>query len=62
MVLTALGWALAFRSGVGLLLVVLLMPPLLSRIRAEERLLENQFGDQYRAYVGRTARLVPGLY
>ena len=30
------GWSLAFRSGVGLLLTALLIPPLLARIRAEE--------------------------
>jgi len=62
LILTALGWALAFRSGVGLLLLALLAPPLLSRIHAEERLLEMQFGDQYRAYVKNTWRLFPGIY
>ena len=62
LLLTALGWALAFRSGVGLLLFALLIPPLLSRIRSEERLLETQFGDEYRAYVKRTSRLIPGIF
>jgi protein-S-isoprenylcysteine O-methyltransferase Ste14 len=62
LLLTALGWALAFRSGTGLLLVALLIPPLLSRIRSEERLLETQFGDEYRAYVKRTSRLLPGIF
>jgi protein-S-isoprenylcysteine O-methyltransferase Ste14 len=62
LLLTALGWALAFRSGTGLLLVALLIPPLLSRIRSEERLLETQFGDEYRAYVRRTSRLLPGIF
>ena len=62
LLLTALGWALGFRSGVGLLLLVLLIPPLLSRIYAEEHLLETQFGDEYRVYTSRTSRLIPGIY
>lgn len=58
----SLGWGLAFRSGVGVLLTALTMLPLLARIRAEERLLRTQFGDEYEAYCARTSRLVPGLY
>jgi protein-S-isoprenylcysteine O-methyltransferase Ste14 len=56
------GWALAFRSGVGKLLVVLLLPPLVARIHAEERLLRTQFGGEYDAYCARAWRLIPGLY
>ena len=62
LLLTALGWAFGFRSGVGLLLLALFIPPLLRRIHAEERLLEMQFGDEYRAYARRTSRLLPGIY
>ncbi|MBV8119475.1 MAG: isoprenylcysteine carboxylmethyltransferase family protein, partial [Alphaproteobacteria bacterium] len=40
----------------------LLIPPLLARIRAEERLLHSQFGVDYDVYCGRTARLIPGIY
>jgi protein-S-isoprenylcysteine O-methyltransferase Ste14 len=58
----ALGWALAFRSGVGVLLAALLVPPLLVRIHAEERLLRDQFGSEYDVYCRRTWRLIPGLY
>jgi protein-S-isoprenylcysteine O-methyltransferase Ste14 len=57
-----LGWALAFRSGVGVLLTVLTIIPLLARIRAEEALLRSQFGAEYDAYRARTSRLIPGLY
>jgi hypothetical protein len=39
LLILSLGWALAFRSGVGVLLAALLIPPLLARIHAEERLL-----------------------
>jgi protein-S-isoprenylcysteine O-methyltransferase Ste14 len=62
LLVNSLGWALAFRSGVGLLLTALLIPPLLARIRAEEALLRTHFGDKYDDYRGRTSRLVPGLY
>jgi len=58
----SLGWALAFRSGVGVLLTALLVPPLLARMNAEERLLRAQFGSEYDAYRARTSRLIPGLY
>jgi protein-S-isoprenylcysteine O-methyltransferase Ste14 len=62
LLVNALGWGLAFRAGVGVLLMVLMIPPLLARIRAEERLLRTQFGDAYDAYCARTSRLIPGLY
>ena len=58
----ALGWSLAFRSGLGLLLTALFIPPIVSRIRAEEALLRTQFGGEYRAYCARTSRLIPGVY
>jgi len=58
----SLGWSLAFRSGVGMLITALLVPPLLARIRAEETLLHSQFGDAYEGYRARTSRLVPGVY
>jgi len=62
LVVTSLGWALAFRSAVGVLLAALIIPPLLARIRSEERLLRAQFGSEYDAYCARTSRLIPGLY
>jgi protein-S-isoprenylcysteine O-methyltransferase Ste14 len=58
----SLGWALAFRSLVGVLLVVLTIPLIIVRIHSEERLLQSQFGAEYDAYRARTSRLVPGLY
>jgi protein-S-isoprenylcysteine O-methyltransferase Ste14 len=61
LIVNALGWALAFRSGVGVLLTAALIPPLAARIRAEERLLASQFGAEYEAYRRRTWRLIPGL-
>jgi protein-S-isoprenylcysteine O-methyltransferase Ste14 len=57
-----LGWNLAFRSAIGLLLGALLIPPLIARMHSEERLLQSQFGDEYAAYRRRTWRLVPRIY
>jgi len=57
-----IGWSLSFRSGIGLLLTALIVPPLVARMNAEERLLRAQFGREYDTYCGRTARLIPGLY
>src|SRR5260221_5946747 len=62
LMLNSLGWALAFRSGVGLLLTAVMLVPLVARIQSEERLLQSQFGAEYDAYRARTWRLVPGLY
>ena len=62
LLVNSLGWALAFRSVVGLLLTALLVPPLAARIRAEERLLRTQFGKEYDDYCRRTSRLIPRLY
>ena len=62
LILNALGWVLAFRSGVGVLLTALLVPPLLARMRAEEALLRAHFGRDYDAYCRRTSRLIPGVY
>jgi protein-S-isoprenylcysteine O-methyltransferase Ste14 len=62
LLINSLGWALAFRSGVGVLLTALMIPPLLARMRAEEQLLRTQFGDEYDAYCARTSRLIPGIF
>ena len=58
----SLGWGLAFRSGVGVLLAALLVPPLIARMNAEEMLLASHFGAEYEAYRARTSRLIPGIY
>jgi protein-S-isoprenylcysteine O-methyltransferase Ste14 len=62
LLMNSLGWGLAFRSGAGVAITALLLPPLLARIRAEEVLLRSQFGEEYDAYRTRTSRLIPGLY
>ena len=62
LLLSSFAWALAFRSVIGVILAALMIPPLIARIHAEERLLASQFGAEYEAYRGRTWRLIPGLY
>ena len=62
LLLCSFAWALVFRAGVGLVLCALMIPPLIARIHAEERLLASQFGAEYEAYSRKTWRLIPGLY
>ncbi|OCS45729.1 methyltransferase family protein [Ralstonia pickettii] len=57
-----LGWGLTFRALAGVVLTLLLIPPLVARMHAEEALLQSQFGAEYDAYRARTWRLIPGLY
>ncbi|HYW26452.1 MAG TPA: isoprenylcysteine carboxylmethyltransferase family protein [Terriglobales bacterium] len=57
------GASLAFHSWLSALIVAVIM--LLAygwRIQAEERMLMDHFGDDYRSYAARTARLIPGIY
>jgi protein-S-isoprenylcysteine O-methyltransferase Ste14 len=61
-IILMLGWALAFRSALGVILAALIIPLLLARIHSEEAMLRSQFGDQYDAYCQRTSRLIPGIY
>ena len=62
MLVTSIGWAMTFRSVVGIVLAMLMLLPLVARIRSEERLLRTRFGAEYDAYCSRTWRLVPGIY
>jgi len=57
------GWALVFRSIIGLLLTAAMFVPIIARIRAEEDFLVREFGEQYRCYQQRTGwRLLPFIY
>ena len=62
LLLTALGWSLAFRSVAGLVITALIAVVLVKRMDAEERLLGETFGAEYEAYRARTWRLAPYLY
>jgi len=54
--------SLLFRSGLGLILIALLLPCFLPLIGAEESLLQSEFGEGYVAYRSRTWRLLPFVY
>jgi protein-S-isoprenylcysteine O-methyltransferase Ste14 len=62
LLLGALGWALVFRSVLGIVITLLLLIPLSGRMRAEEQLLAEHFGPEYESYRQRTWRLFPGVY
>ncbi|MBR0913886.1 methyltransferase family protein [Bradyrhizobium japonicum] len=62
MLICILGWALAFRSLAGVFLAAATVVPVVARMNAEEALLIGAFGDEYRSYRDRTARLLPGIY
>jgi protein-S-isoprenylcysteine O-methyltransferase Ste14 len=63
MLIAMAGWALVFRSIIGLVLLAAMCAPIFARIHAEENFLEREFGEQYRAYRKATRwRLLPFIY
>lgn len=63
LIINSFGWVLAFRSGVGVLLTLFIIPPIIARIRSEEKLLRDQFGSDYENFCAQTRwRLIPGIY
>ena len=61
--LMMLGVAFGYSSLIGLAAVpVLLLPGLIYRMNVEERLLIEQFGDDYRTYSRKSKRLIPGIW
>jgi protein-S-isoprenylcysteine O-methyltransferase Ste14 len=46
----------------GLLIMSALIPIFLNRIRIEERMLTEEFGDAYRTYKEATSKLIPFIY
>ena len=57
-----IGFAGVFRSTVALLLLPMVFWMFKRRMDVEETLLVDGFGDEYRAYMKRTPRLMPGVY
>jgi protein-S-isoprenylcysteine O-methyltransferase Ste14 len=55
-------FALAFRPGAGVLLWATILPPLVARRNAEERLPRAHFGPACADYCARVSRRVPGVY
>jgi protein-S-isoprenylcysteine O-methyltransferase Ste14 len=61
--LLTLGVAAGYSSLIGLIaILVVLLPGLVYRMRVEERLLIERFGEQYREYARRTKALIPGIW
>jgi protein-S-isoprenylcysteine O-methyltransferase Ste14 len=59
--LASWGAAIAFGSAMALPLALLMTAFQWDRVRREEKLLETQFGDAWRAYASRTGALLPRL-
>jgi len=57
--LASWGAAITFGSAMALPLALVMLLFQLDRIRREERLLEQRFGDEWRAYAARTGALLP---
>jgi protein-S-isoprenylcysteine O-methyltransferase Ste14 len=62
MILILVGFALVFESALGLIVALAFALQLARRIGREDRFLEEQFGDAWRAWARRTKRLVPGVW
>jgi protein-S-isoprenylcysteine O-methyltransferase Ste14 len=59
----ALGLCIGYSSLIGLAAIpVLLLPGLAYRMNVEERLLKEQFGDEYRAYARGSKKIIPGVW
>ena len=61
-IMVATGLSLFAASLVGLLIMSALIPVFLNRIRLEERILIEEFGDDYRTYSETTRKLIPYIY
>lgn len=57
-----LGFAGVFRSAIALALMPVVFWMFKRRMDVEEAFMVGQFGQDYRDYMGRTARLLPGVY
>lgn len=61
--LMALGICTGYSSLAGLTgTLFVLLPGLVYRIRVEEKLLEEKFGDKFKKYASRSKRLIPGIW
>ncbi len=60
--MVCIGVPVCVSSLYGLLIMSALVPLILNRIRVEERLLADEFGDVYRRYKEGTSKLIPLIY
>lgn len=61
-ILAAIGIPISSSSPYGFFIMLALIPIFLIRIRFEERILIDEFGDAYQIYQGITRRLIPFIY
>jgi protein-S-isoprenylcysteine O-methyltransferase Ste14 len=57
-----IGISVFTRSLPGFLIMLVIIPIFLNRIRMEENMLTGEFGDGYRAYAKSTKKLIPFIY
>lgn len=62
MLMYSFGASLIFTSVYGFTLMLGLIPFILYRIRIEENMLLEEFGDEYREYMKRTKKIIPFIY
>ena len=61
--LMSLGLALGYSSLAGLAAILfLLLPSVIYRIRVEDKMLAEHFGNDFKIYAARAARLIPGVW
>ena len=58
----SIGYSMVHRSALGLALALVLAVALVSRLKAEEALLAEHFGEAWDSYAKRTKRLIPGVW
>jgi len=61
-ILYPVGIPLTFSSLYGFAIMLLIIPSILYRLRIEERMLIDKFGDEYRQYMQKTKKLIPFIY
>lgn len=61
-IIAAIGLPVYASNLLGLMIMSAMIPVFLIRIRIEERLLTEEFGDAYRAYQQTTRKLIPFIY
>ncbi len=61
-IIVAIGVPVYASSLYGFLIMLALIPIFLNRIRMEERLLTDEFGDAYQTYKENTKKLIPFIY
>ncbi len=62
LILIFLGAPLLFSSVLGFLIMLLIVPLLIHRIRLEEGMLIERFGTEYEEYMTHSKKLIPFLY